>query len=59
MILNEKLAEKLYENSDPLDKEIFIDKMKFQIIEIYHYTTNPMGTPTSTNNRDSPKAIIP
>jgi putative ABC transport system permease protein len=59
VILNEKLAETLYGDSDPLDKEVFIDGVKFQVIGIYHYTASPMGTPTSAGGGDSPKAIIP
>ena len=59
VILNEKLAETLYAGSDPLDKEVFIDDVKFQVIGIYHYTASPMGTPTSAGGGDSPKAIIP
>jgi len=59
VILNEKLAENLLGNSDPLEKEVFIDGVKFQVIGIYHYTASPMGTPTSAGGGDNPKAIIP
>ena len=59
VILNEKLAEKLYGTSDPIDKEVFIEDVKFQVIGIYHYTASPMGTPTSAGGGDDPKAIIP
>lgn len=59
VILNEKLAETLYQDSDPLEKEVFIDGVKFVVIGIYHYTASPMGTPTSAGGGDSPKAIIP
>jgi putative ABC transport system permease protein len=59
VILNEKLAEKLLGDSDPLEKEIYIDDKKFTVIGIYHYTASPMGTPTSAGGGDDPKAIIP
>ena len=59
VILNEKLAETLLGGSDPMDKEVFIDGVKFQVIGIYHYTASPMGTPTSAGGGDNPKAIIP
>ncbi len=60
VILNEKLAEKLFGDSDPLDKEIEVaDGVKLRVIGIYHYTASPMGTPTSAGGGDSPKAIVP
>ena len=59
VILNEKLAETLFAGSDPLDKEVLINDVKFRVIGIYHYTASPMGTPTSAGGGDSPKAIIP
>jgi putative ABC transport system permease protein len=59
VILNEKLAESLLGNSDPLEKEVFINGVKFQVIGIYHYTASPMGTPTSAGGGDDPKAIVP
>ena len=59
VILNEKLAETLLGGSDPLDKEVFINGVKFQVIGIYHYTASPMGTPTSAGGGDNPKAIVP
>jgi putative ABC transport system permease protein len=59
VIVNEKLAEKLFGGSDPLDKEILISNVKFRVIGVYHYTASPMGTPTSAGGGDSPKAIVP
>jgi putative ABC transport system permease protein len=59
VILNEKLSEKLYGDSDPIDKEVLINGVKFQVIGVYHYTASPMGTPTSAGGGDSPKAILP
>ena len=59
VLVNDKLAQTLFGDSDPLDKEIFIDDVKFTVIGFYHYTASPMGTPTSAGGGDSPKAIVP
>jgi putative ABC transport system permease protein len=59
VLVNDKLAETLFGTSDPVDKEILIDDVKFRVIGFYHYTASPMGTPTSAGGGDSPKAIIP
>jgi putative ABC transport system permease protein len=59
VILNAKLAEKLFEDSDPLDKEITVNGVPFRVIGVYHYTASPMGTPTSAGGGDDPKAIMP
>lgn len=59
VIINDKLAERLFSGSDPLDKLIDIDGVEFRVIGLYHYTASPMGTPTSAGGGDSPKAIMP
>nr|MBA3891074.1 ABC transporter permease [Gemmatimonadaceae bacterium] len=59
VILNVKLAERLFGDSDPLDKQVLIDGVAFSVIGIYDYTASPMGTPTSAGGGDSPKAIMP
>ena len=59
VILNVKLAERLFYESDPLDKKVLIDGVPFTVIGIYDYTASPMGTPTSAGEGDDPKAIIP
>jgi putative ABC transport system permease protein len=59
VLVNDKLAETLFGDSDPIDKEILIDDVKFTVIGFYHYTASPMGTPTSAGGGDSPKAIVP
>jgi putative ABC transport system permease protein len=59
VVVNEKLAQSLFGESDPLDKSITIDGVPFTVVGIYHYTASPMGTPTSAGGGDSPKAIIP
>ncbi|MGQ0649120.1 MAG: ABC transporter permease [Gemmatimonadaceae bacterium] len=59
VIVNEKLAEKLFGESDPLDKEVEVGDVRLRVIGVYHYTASPMGTPTSAGGGDSPKAIVP
>lgn len=59
VILNTKLAQRLFYESDPLDKKVFIDGVQFTVIGIYDYTASPMGTPTSSTDGNDPKAIIP
>ena len=59
VIVNDKMAEDLFGNSDPIDKEITINSVPFRVIGLYHYTASPMGTPTSAGGGDSPKAILP
>jgi putative ABC transport system permease protein len=58
-LVNDKMAETLFGQSDPIDKEILIDGVQFKVIGFYHYTASPMGTPTSAGGGDSPKAIVP
>jgi putative ABC transport system permease protein len=59
IILNEKLALNLFGESDPMEKEVIVDRVPMRVIGVYHYTASPMGTPTSAGGGDSPKAIAP
>ena len=59
IIVNAKLAERLFGTSDPIDKMINVDGVGFQVIGVYHYTASPMGTPTSAGGGDQAKAIVP
>src|SRR5256885_12663322 len=59
VVINDKMAEKPYGDSDPIDKELTINGVPFRVIGLYHYTASPMGTPTSAGGGDSPKAILP
>jgi len=59
VVVNDQLAEALFGNSDPIDKQVSIDGQPFTVIGLYHYTASPMGTPTSGSGGDSPKAIAP
>src|SRR5256714_924475 len=47
IIVNEKLATRLFGSSDPIDKQIKVDGVQFRVIGVYHYTASPMGTPSS------------
>ena len=59
IIVNQKLAERLFGTSDPIDKTINVDGVGFTVIGVYHYTASPMGTPTSAGGGDQAKAIVP
>lgn len=59
VVINDKLAQTLFGDSDPIDKLISVDGHQFTVIGLYHYTASPMGTPTSAGGGDSPKAILP
>ena len=59
VIVNEKLALRLFGSSDPIDKEIKIDGVQFKVIGVYHYTASPMGTPSSAGGGDEAKGILP
>ena len=59
VIVNEKMAETLFGQSEPVDKEILVNGVQMKVIGLYHYTASPMGTPTSAGGGDSPKAIVP
>jgi putative ABC transport system permease protein len=58
VLVNDKLAEQLFGQSEPVGKTIMIDDVGFEVIGLYHYTASPMGTPTSSGG-DGPKAIVP
>ncbi len=59
VIVNEKLAQRLFGSSDPIDKEIKVDGVQFKVIGVYHYTASPMGTPTAAGGGDQAKGILP
>ena len=59
VVINNFLAEKLFGDSDPMDKEIFINGARFAVIGIYHHIGAPMGSPVSGAGGNSPKAFVP
>jgi len=58
-VINNFLADKLFGDSDPMDKEIFINGVRFVVIGIYHHIGAPMGSPVSGSGGNSPKAFVP
>ena len=59
ILVNDKMAETLFGDSEPVGKEMMVGGVPFTVIGFYHYTASPMGTPTSAGGGDSPKAIVP
>jgi putative ABC transport system permease protein len=59
VVINDFLAAKLFGDSDPMDKEIFVNGVRLTVIGIYHHIGAPMGSPVSGSGGDSPKAIVP
>ncbi len=58
VIVNDIMADKLFGQSDAMDKYIAINGVQFQVIGVYHHSASPIGTPTSGSNNE-PKAILP
>jgi putative ABC transport system permease protein len=59
VILNDKLAQALFDDADPIGKAVTLNSVPFQVVGVYHYTSSPFGTPTSGARGDAPKAILP
>jgi putative ABC transport system permease protein len=59
VVINDKLAERLFANADPLDKQVLLNGTPFTVIGIYHYTASFLGKPGGGGSGDDPKAIIP
>src|SRR6478609_8607005 len=53
VIINDEMAKKLFGDSDPLDKQVAIAGVPFQVIGIYHYEASFLAG----GNR--PRAIVP
>jgi putative ABC transport system permease protein len=53
VVINDEMAKKLFGDSDPLDKQVTIAGVPFQVIGIYHY----QGSFLSGGN--NPRAIVP
>src|SRR4051812_22528614 len=53
VIINDEMATKLFGDSDPLDKQVIVGGVPFQVIGIYHYEASFL----SGGNR--PRAIVP
>jgi len=59
VIVNEKMATQLFNDSDPLDKTIDVNGVPFTVIGVYHYTASFLGKPGSSTSGDAPMAIVP
>ena len=59
VVINEKMAERLFKDSDPLDKTINIEGKPFKVIGLYHNVGSFLGKPSSSTAGRDPKAIIP
>jgi len=59
VVINDKMAERLFNESDPLDKDIEIEGVPFKVIGIHHNTGSFLGKPTSSSAGNDPKAMIP
>jgi putative ABC transport system permease protein len=58
-VINDKMAERLFKESDPLDKYIEIDGRPFKVIGIHHNVGSFLGKPSSSAAGSDPKAMIP
>ncbi|HMA19779.1 MAG TPA: ABC transporter permease [Gemmatimonadaceae bacterium] len=59
VVINDKMAERLFKESDPLDKSIDIEGKPFKVIGLYHNVGSFLGKPSSSTAGSDPKAIIP
>lgn len=59
VIINDKMAERLFGDSDPLDKSVDVGGIPFRVIGVYHYTASFLGKPGSSSSGDAAKGIVP
>jgi putative ABC transport system permease protein len=59
VIINEKMAERLFGDSDPLDKFVDVNGIPFRVIGVYHYKASFLGKPGSSSSGDAAKGIVP
>jgi putative ABC transport system permease protein len=59
VILNEKMAERLFGQSDPIGKIVRVNAVPFDVIGVYHYTASVLGKPGASASGDEAKAIVP
>jgi putative ABC transport system permease protein len=57
MIINDKMAEALFGESDPIGKQLFADGVPFMVIGVYHSSVGFFGTPTE-QDADRPQAKV-
>lgn len=59
VIVNQEMAERLFGESEPLDKVIDIDGKPFKVIGVHYNKGSFLGKPTSSTSGTDPKGIIP
>ncbi|MEO5590489.1 MAG: ABC transporter permease [Gemmatimonadaceae bacterium] len=59
VVINDKMAERLFNESDPLDKIVEIEGKPFKVIGVHHNVGSFLGKPTSSGAGSDPKAMIP
>jgi putative ABC transport system permease protein len=59
VVINDKLAERLFPGSDPLDKMIVMMGVPFRVLGIYHNVGSFLGKPNSSSAGNDPRAIVP
>ena len=53
VVINDEMAKQLFNESDPLDKTVYIGGVAFQVIGIYHYEASFLS------GGNGPRAIVP
>jgi putative ABC transport system permease protein len=59
VVINDKMSERLFKDSDPLDKYVEINGVPFKVIGIHHNVGSFLGKPSSSSAGNDPKAMIP
>ena len=59
IVINDKMAERLFKDSDPIDKVVEVDGKPFKVIGLYHNKGSFLGKPSSSAAGNDPKAMIP
>jgi putative ABC transport system permease protein len=59
LIVNEKMADQLFGQSDPIDKVVDVNGVPFRVIGVHHYTASFLGKPGSSASGDAPVGIVP
>ncbi|HUO52963.1 MAG TPA: ABC transporter permease [Gemmatimonadaceae bacterium] len=59
VVINDKMAERLFGQSDPVGKVLTADGIPFTVIGVYHSTVGFLGTPTEEASGDEAQAKVP
>src|SRR6266851_1086272 len=59
VVINDKLSDRLFPGSDPLEKMIVISGVPFRVLGIYHNVGSFLGKPNSSSAGNDPRAIVP